>query len=62
LIVKIKSLLISYTILGLFIMLFDMTGTSLYAVLTVAAFNTLVILFLPTLQASIEQTVPEPPG
>ncbi|HEV3344254.1 MAG TPA: DUF454 family protein [Pirellulales bacterium] len=48
-IVKIKSLLISYAILGLVIVLFDMTGTSLYVVLAVAAFNTLLILLLPTL-------------
>lgn len=59
--VKIKSLLISYAILGLGIAIFNMTGTSLNVVLAVAAINTLVILLLPTLPASIEHASPGPP-
>jgi uncharacterized membrane protein YbaN (DUF454 family) len=58
-IVKIKSLVLSYAILGLCIVLFDMTGTTFVVVLIVAAINTLVILLLPAIPASISQTAPE---
>lgn len=59
-IVKIKSLLISFTILGLCVVLFDITGVTLYVVLSVAAMNTLIILLLPTLPASVAHD--EPPA
>jgi uncharacterized protein len=61
-IVKIKSLLISYAILGLCVVLFDVTGVTLYVVLAVAAINTLIILLLPTLPASIAHAEPPAPG
>lgn len=59
-IVKVKSILISFTILGLCIVLFDLTGATLYTALAMVALSALIVIMLPSLPESVEEDLPQP--